>query len=76
MSKLSDFDEECKAVTSAIDYWKGFIDALESLKRFPDIEKQIQLSKDSLEDYKERLNDLRKEAKRNPKPKRKSKNAR
>lgn len=65
MAKLSEIDEEVKTLTSAIDYWKGFIDALEQLKKIPDIEKQIQFAKDNMEDYKNRLNDLRKEIKRN-----------
>jgi hypothetical protein len=65
MAKLSAHDQEVKVVSGAIEYWKGFLDALESLKKIPNIEKQIQLAKDTMEDYKERLNDLRRKAKRN-----------
>jgi len=65
MAKLSAFDREVKIVNDAFQYWKGFVDALESLKKIPDIEKQITLAKDTMEDYKDRLNDLRKTAKRN-----------
>ena len=59
---VRDRDRELKMVNDAIQYWKGFVDALAAVKeeKIADIDKQIEYGNGMLDTYKERLRELRK----------------